>query len=357
MTTDLYHEIYTSEVYDASQCIWHENNLMNLLTGFLINLGYEPVQDGHKTWRRGDRTVVICFVDDYISTTSDYDTPVSRRFDAKTVVVTDNYVTSPTLYPVLQLPSSWFGIYAYQPKLTDYNPTRRFNFPVNRIDSKRLLLMLEIAARSDKFPNRDTLDWINFNCWSWEGDNSTAEGRQESFSKVYQALEPQYRDVYEETYQRLLPDMPFRNHDMDMETVHLSAYVNMIVETYSSDTSIALSEKTFRALTTPAPWLLYAGKYAVAYLESLGFDTLNDIVNHGYDVISENKTAAYGDKLVEWVHCGNDTFTRLSEMDRTQLRHRCAVASRQNQTVLKRMRSQWPRDFAAWLPQFVALVE
>ena len=353
MTQDLYHEIYTSEVFDASQCIWHENNLMNFLHSMLMKLGYEPVKDGHKTWRRGDKTVVVCLVDDYISTTTDYDTPVAYRFDRNTTVITDNFVTSPTLYRVFQLPTSWFGIYNYQPRAVDYNPTRRFNFAVNRIDSKRLLLMLEIALRSEKYPDRDTLDFINFNCWSWEGDNQTTEGLRESFARVYQGLEPQYREVYQETFERLLPDMPFRNHVMNMEQAHLSAYVNMVAETYSSDTSIALSEKTFRALVTPAPWQLYAGQHAVSYLESLGFDTLRDIVNHRYDTIIENKTAAYGDKLVEWIFSGADTFTRLSEMDRTELRHRCLTAARNNQAVLENMSQRWPAEFAAWLPQVI----
>ena len=357
MTQDLYHEIYTSEIFESSQCIWHENNVMNLLHSLLIKLGYEPVQDGHKTWRRGDRTVVVCLVDDYISTTTNYDVPVSRRFDRNTTVITDNFVTSPTLYPVIQLPTSWFGIYHYQPRDTAFNPTRRFNFAVNRIDSKRLLLMLEMALRSEKYPDRDTLDFINFNCWSWEGDNTTAEGLRDSFARVYEALEPQYREVYQETFERLLPDMPFRNHDMTVEQSHLAAYVNMVAETYSADTSIALSEKTFRALQTAAPWQLYAGRHAVAYLESLGFDTMNDIVNHGYDVIAENKTAAYGDKLVEWIFAGADTFTRLSNMDRTELRHRCATAARHNQSVLEKMSQQWPRDFAAWLPRVIAAIE
>jgi hypothetical protein len=351
--TDLYHDIYTSEIFDASQCIWHENSTMNFFHSLLIKLGYEPVQDGHKTWRRGDRTVVLCLVDDYISTTTDYDTPVAYRFDRNTTVITDNFVTSPTLYRVFQLPSSFFGIYSYQPTATDYNPTRRFNFSVNRIDNKRMLLMLEIALRSEKYPDRDTLDFVNFNCWSWEGDNSTPQGCNQNFLNQYEKLEPQYHTVYQETFERIAADMPFRNHDMTVEQAHLSAYVNMVVETYSSDSSIALSEKIFRALVTPAPWQVYAGRHTVAYLESLGFDTLKDCVNHSYDTIMENKTAAYGDKMVEWIFAGADTFNRLSAMDRTALRHRCATASRHNQAVLRQMSQQWPQDFAAWLPSVI----
>jgi hypothetical protein len=216
-----------------------------------------------------------------------------------------------------------------------------------------MLTMLEIALRCEKYPDAETLDFINFNCWSWEGDNSTAEGCNQNFRDAYEKLEPQYKAVYGDTFERIAQTMPFKNHDMSVEQAHLSAYVNMVIETYSSDSSIALSEKIFRALVTPAPWQVYAGRHAVAYLESLGFDTLKDIVNHSYDVMMENKTAAYGDKLVEYIFAGADTFTKLSAMDRTELRHRCLTASRQNQKVLKDMSARWPAEFAAWLPAVI----
>lgn len=358
MTTDLYHDIYSSEIFDVSQCIWHENSTMNFFHSLLIKLGYEPVQDGHKTWRRGDRTVVLCLVDDYISTTTDYDTPVAYRFDRNTTVITDNSLTSPTVYKVFQLPSSFFGIYHYEPKLTNWNPTRRFNWSVNRIDAKRLLVMLEIAMRCQNYPDKETLDWINFNCWSWEGDNSTPEGCNQNFRVAYENLYPSYQSVYSKTFESIAPTMPFRNHDMTVEQAHLSAYVNVVAETYSSDSSIALSEKIFRALVTPAPWIVFAGRHAVAYLESLGFDTLRDLVNHSYDgMMEKSEPSTHGDKLTEFVYAGAETFARLSKMDHTKLKHRCLTASRHNQNVLKCMSQRWPKDFAEWLPEVIKAIE
>lgn len=357
MSDDLYHEIYTSEIFESSQCIWHENTLMTFFHSLLIKLGYEPTRSNKKTWRRGDKTVVICLVDDYITVSDDYDIPAPYRFDKNTVVITDNHVTIPTAYPVIQLPKSWFGIYSYTPGLMDFNPTHRINFSVNRLDNKRLLSFLEFTRQTLEYHDRATPDYINFNCWSWDGDNSTNSGRRASFEKAWNQMEEKHRQLYLDAYQSTVTFMPMRNHELSVEQANLSAFVNIVMETYSSDTSIALSEKVFRALVTPAPWIVYAGKHTIAYLESLGFDTMRDIVKHDYDSMSEIKEASTpGDKNTEFIFWAFDNYYRLSNMDQTQLKQRCLRAARHNQELLKTMSQSWPADFAQWLPGVIAKI-
>ena len=144
---------------------------------------------------------------------------------------------------------------------------------------------------------------------------------------------------------------------MSVEQAHLSAYVNMVIETYSSDSSIALSEKIFRALVTPAPWQVYAGRHAVAYLESLGFDTLKDIVNHSYDVMMENKTAAYGDKMVDFIFEGHDAVEMFKATAWPELAQYCEQAAHHNQNLLAQMQSDWPTAFANWWPSVIEKIK
>jgi hypothetical protein len=125
------------------------------------------------------------------------------------------------------------------------------------------------------------------------------------------------------------------------------------METYSSDTVVALSEKIFRALVTPAPWLVYSGKYTVSYLEKLGFDVYCDLIDHRYDRIIENKTAAYGDKMVEYIFVGSEKAHEFSERNFEYLKARCQNAAQHNQERLQQMRESWPGDFAAWLPSVI----
>jgi hypothetical protein len=64
----------------------------------------------------------------------------------------------------------------------------------------------------------------------------------------------------------------------------------------------------------------------------------------------ENRTAAYGDKMVDFLFEGADA---VEHMDVGAVSIRTAQAAATNQSVLNRMRSDWPADFAAWWPSVV----
>lgn len=347
--SDPYHKIYTAEIHQKSQCIWHENTLLDFFRSNLIALGYASISDSNKVWRRGDQTVVVCLVDDFTTCSTEYSKTVPYLFDQKTTVITDTHVNCPTQYQVCQLPSSFFGIYAHEPEITSWQPNRRFNFAVNRLDSKRLLMFLEIQLRSEYIPDAESLDYVNFNCWSWNGDNSSTDGLKENFKQQFALIEPQQREVYQTTFDRLVEHMPYRNHLLTQEQAHVNAWVNVVMETYSSDTTIALSEKIFRVLCLPVPWMVYSGKHTVAYLNSLGFDTLSDVIEHRYDNMIENRTAAYGDKMVDFLFEGVEAVESMQHNSkRAHIRSKQAAIT--NQRLLQNMKQTWPRDFAQWWP-------
>ena len=352
--TDLYHTIYQNEIFKKSNCIWNENTLLDFFRSSLISLGYTAADPSNKVWRRGDRTVVTCLVDDFSTCSTNYSTSLPYLFDKNTVVITDNRVNIPTQYQVCQLPASFFGIYAHEPAVTQWAPDRRFNFSVNRLDTKRLLLFLELQHRSIYMPDAGTLDYVNFNCWSWNGDNNSNAGLQSNFEQQYSQLDEQFQQVYSNTYSQVLPKIPFRNHSLEHELAHVRAYLNVVMETYSSDTTIALSEKIFRALCLPVPWIVYSGKHTVAYLHSLGFDVMQDVVEHKYDSMIENKTAAYGDKMVDFLFEGVEAVER---MQAEQPSKRAEQAARINQQRLQDMKAAWPADFAAWWPTVVERIK
>jgi hypothetical protein len=206
-------------------------------------------------------------------------------------------------------------------------------------------------------PQADQLDYVNFNCWSWSGDNATKSELERNFELQWQALESQYQELYKPCYDELRPRMPWRNHNLDHEQQHVSAWINVVAETYSSDTTVALSEKLFRALCLPVPWIVYSGKHTVAYLASLGFDVLADVVSHDYDSLIENRTAAYGDKLVDFVYAGAEAVTRMQQQDFDTVRSRCEAAAQHNQQLLATMRARWPSDLAAWLPGLIQQIQ
>lgn len=349
-----YREVYDDTVFAQSRCIDIENNLLDFLGFSLSNLGYRRSDYNPKVWQRGDKTVVTCLVDDYISCTKNYSATLPYMFDSNTVVITDNFVQTPTQYSVCQLPVSFFGIYAHVPD-AKWNPQRRFSFGVNRIDNKRILLMLELALRSEFFDHNT--DYINFNCWDWNGDNTTKQGLAKNFADQYRSLNADYKKVYQSTYDRIVSSMPIQNYDIPHEEIYTASWLNIVMETYSSDNTVTLSEKTFRAMCLPVPWQLYAGRNAVAYLHSLGFDTMQDLVTHRYDPMIENRTAAYGDKMVDFLFEATENVQNLQQQEFESIAQRCQLAAERNQQLLALMRYNWPRDFARWWPTVLEQIQ
>jgi hypothetical protein len=341
MITD-YREVYQGEIFCKSQCIDLENSLMDFFRRNLSMLGYESIAPSGKIWQRNNKKVVICLVDDVTSCADSDEPPTAKLFDRDTIVVTDNQIYSPTEYQVLSLPKSFFGIYYYSPEITKYHPKKRFNLSINRIDTVRTSIFLELAKRSKENEVIFANDNVNFNCYYYNKDSHV-------FNTLYEALPPELQEYYYQEYQQLKEHTPYRNHELTVEQAMLSASMNLIIETYSGKDSIAFSEKTFRALVTPAPWTVYAARNSVAYLKSLGFDVLDDLVDHSYNYdIYEIISGVPGSRIVEYIWESIINANCIDEKDPTTLNERLLTAACHNQQLLKNMRQQWPVDFASW---------
>jgi len=355
--TDLYHHIYDGEIFQQTQCIWHENTMMDFFRSQLTALGYHSVSDSNKVWARGSRQVIICLADDVFACRApDNVLNMHNLWDTNTTVITDNFITCATQYQVCRLPDSYFGIYSYIPALTDWTPERRLNFSVNRIDAKRLQLFLELVTRTLKpdliDPNAKIFDLdcdlVNFNCWAWDSSNDSPIKFQQNFRREYQRLSNNLQEIYRPAVLHMTSLMPYRNHDYSLEQSHVQAWLNMVIETYSSDACIALSEKTFRALVTPVPFMLYAGRYTITRLAQMGFDLMPDQVNHRTDCSLEHQTGSHGDRMVDFVQDAAESVAAMKQLPFEQVRQRCQQAAEHNQQLLAQMKVTWPADFAAW---------
>jgi hypothetical protein len=332
--------IYQGEIWTQSQCLQQEHSTHEKITSHLSALGYTQTES-NRIWKKGTQTSVVCLVDDIFSCGQDFSQDLPYLFDRNTRVITDNYLTCPSQYQVINLPDSFFGIYSYVPAEQIWNPTKDFVFSVNRIDDKRLKLMLELTRSA-------TIDqgYVNFNCQIASRRETDPAILKNQFQQQWAQIDTQEMiNRYKPQYNHLESLMPFLNHNLDFETLQLSGILNIIIETYSSDNNIALSEKIFRALVTPAPWTVFSGRYTVAYLEKLGFDTMRDIIDHShYDRLKETEN-----KINIFIWKSLDIIKNLKSQNFETLQHRCQQAASHNQTLLTQMSQQWPDKFERWL--------
>lgn len=332
--------IYDDEIWQQSQCLQQEESVASHLSIMLTNLGYEPSESSgpdQRLWRRGDQQVVVCLVDDIRSCSSDYHVDLPYLWDHNTTVITDNYIGCPTQYRVWQLPASFYGIYSHAPEPRVWRPAQNFTFSVNRMDTRRFRLVLELAKRVHLHKG-----YVNFNAQIDNGCEPAA-----NFANGWQDLTAQEQESWHASFKLLAPQIPLRNHELSHDDIYTRSYVNIECETYSSDNSAAFSEKIFRVLMSPAPWTAYLGRYGVAYLETLGFDCMRDLVEHNqYDRLKEVENK---NNIFIWASLQAVNAMRTS--DYQVVKERCHRAAAHNQALLAKFKQQWPQDFSAWQHQ------
>lgn len=356
MFDDVFYQTHLGEIFQQSQCMYHEHAVVHLCSSMLMNMGYQKISGSARTWSRGSHKVIVCLADDFGSNRDDWSLPPDQWFDADTTVITDNYMPGSANYQILQLPTSYFGVFNYTPADQNWAPTRRFNFSVNRLDSQRQLILLELIKQSGGIDRVQQLDHVNFNARA-HGNEHTAEHAQHSFAQCWTQLNQLHNTEYADWFAQTLPHIPVKTHALTVEQTQVGAYLNLVIETYAGDVSIAFSEKIFRALVTPAPWAVFSAKHTVGYLKTLGFDVLEDVVDHSYDnLIQSNSTYGHG-KISEFVKLNIQNYYNIKNSDQTKLAVRCQTAATHNQQLLAQMQRQWPADFADWLPNAIAKLQ
>jgi len=105
-----------------------------------------------------------------------------------------------------------------------------------------------------------------------------------------QAFEKQFQDgmtIFAPEHEIARAIVPYRNFDveLDLNKIILQSKFSIVIETYFDNNDIiTYTEKIFRAMCLPRPWVLYSARHGVKYLREQGYDTLDDLVDHSqYD--------------------------------------------------------------------------
>lgn len=123
-----------------------------------------------------------------------------------------------------------------------------------------------------------------------------------------------------------------------LEQCIIDTNVSLVLETYIRNDTIVFSEKIFRALQMPRPWLLYCSQRSIELLKQYGFDVLDDYVDISYDTIEIdwNRLDALIDQLETFI---NKQYTH-SDYERFK------QAAEHNQNLLEQYEKGWPLKLA-----------
>ena len=154
------------------------------------------------------------------------------------IVITDNHPLQPTTGKRISVLPEFWGQWHFEPEYEDRNSSISYNCFMNRErgDRDRVFKLLK---------QRNILD-----------------------KGLVSYLDRDYDTV---------------NSHGTLEQCIIDTNVSLILETYTRDEAIVFSEKIFRAIQLPRPWLLYCSPFSIELLRSHGFDVLDDIVDNTYD--------------------------------------------------------------------------
>ena len=257
-----------------------EKQTVKQLTDHIIDCGYSVVTQNTDNWGypyefvKGN-TKLACRLIDTVEFTD--------------ITVTDSHSLVPVAGKIHSVLPEFWGHWRFDPVYVDRKPIDGYNCFMNRESGERSRLFNELSSR-----NILKQGLVSYNAY---GHNTLYKGGT-------------------------------------LEQYIIDSKISVVMETYILDTKIVFSEKIFRALQLPRPWLLYCSPHSIELLKTHGFDVLEDYVDIAYDTIKNhwNRMDAILDQLETSI---TKKYTRRDY-------ERFEQAATHNQQLLAQFAMDWP---------------
>ena len=256
----------------------------------------------------------------------DYDTFFKGDYH-NTMVLTTNIVNFPPELAkhVYSLNPCWVAIFCQDYPDLDVPIEKDFCCFMNRIEPNRQSWLYQLIRR-----NLLDRGFVSFNGLTrnpFKGMSAT-----EAFEYSFQ----HYNSIFAVEHEKIKDKIPYKNFvevNGDLLPQMLGSKFAIILETHFSDNRIiTLSEKIFTYLQLPRPWILFSSQGSVDYIRKLGFDVLDDIIDHGYD-----NTADAIQRQVEIL----DQCQTLVDIDILNILPRCKQAAEHNKKIMLALKDNW----------------
>lgn len=283
--------VYQDQIWFKSQCAEFENQTLRYLRPF----------------ERDDLKVAL--VDALVPTDG-------------AIYITDNVTSAPHI----KLHPEFYGGYYYRPEYISRRPFKLFNCFINRLCPNRQSWFYQ-------FVRNGILDKGNV---SFLADISRSAYRNypnpTAANDVVFAL---YNQLFQAEHAQMRFKIPFSNFVGDLDQAIVDTKISLVLETYFDNPNISFSEKIFRALQLPRPFVMYNCPGAVAVLRNYGFDVWDDWADHRYDDVSDDR-AREQMILSQIIEFDNVNFT-TEDLDGFETR---AI---HNQNLLAQLKQKWPQ--------------
>lgn len=242
-----------------------------------------------------------------------------RELDRPGWLVTDVVHARPGVKTVMALYPEVFHFYAVDFDLGMLQqPSKLYNCFIHRGCAFRQSWMYQLIRQN-------LLDHGHVTYWCHDVVN-LHQSPEQTFENLFQGNE-----IFAAEHAALRSRIPFKNFDCPLEQAIIDSQKSLVLETFFEDNAVCLSEKTWRAVQLPRPFLLFACPGSVAMLRDWGFDVYDDMINHAYDHETDpvRRQMAILAELGKALTFDHNTLTDLNQR------------ARHNQTLLRNLGLNW----------------
>jgi len=289
---------YTDQIWKLSDCVQFEDDLRSYFSNLSTN-----------------ENIHVRLVDTVFENYKDYK-----------LVVTDNVIPG---FKYQALWPEFWGSFSYDPQYTNRMPTFLFNCFINRTDPIRQSWFYQLVRRNllDQGAVSFLLDYRKSVAPAGIDLNNKAE--------LYQWVFEQGCEIFAAEHESMRSHVPFQNFTGELDQVMCDSNISLIIETYFHRPDvIAFSEKVFRALQLPRPFLLYCAPGSIKVLKEQGFDVYDDVVDHSYDLEEDGITRQI--KILDELEKSKYIVYNTQVLEDFEQR---AIHNRQ---LLKKLKHDWP---------------
>lgn len=310
-----------------------QDPIFKFLTNPVMSVSMSNGPRNQEINRRTGRKLEICWGDGV-----DYQKFFSQDYSKKLLLTNNQLILSPDQERhVHQVNKTFNGLFYTDYQENNVVPVKDFNCFINRYDITRQSWFYQLI-RQGLFDR----GYISFNSEVSQGRSPGPEFDHLSPSQAFDLGFEKYNNIFAVEHELIRHQIPYKNFKDtgDLTPVVLATKFSIVLETFFHDNNvITVTEKIFRCLQLPRPWLLFSSQYAVKYLQSLGLDVLSDVVDHSYDNIAnpiERQMAILEQAKI------------LADQPLDQ--QRCTAAAEHNKALLKSWWAVWQvnidNDFA-----------
>lgn len=285
---------------------------------YVVKQGRDVNQPTETNVRAYTYIVDICNIDDF-------------KNQPNKILVTNVWFDTESLDSVLieQFPSSsWYGMYAGTPVYNSTLPIKTANCFINRLDILRQSWLYQLIQHDLFYDSYVSFNMDVSRLAGITGVYQDTVTAQEIFENQFLS----HLQIFKPEHDIIKNKVPYRNFDdqESLDQIIIQSKFSIILETWPTHNhAITFSEKIFRCLKLPRPWVLFSSKNAVGYLRNLGFDVLDDIVDHSYDFLDFEI-----DRQVKILSISKE----LAKLDYTEsLVNRLELAAMHNRLLLEKM--------------------